>query len=60
MLGAEKGGVGSRALIDYLFDRPGRVHAARAFDTEAPAGILRRLCPQLAGIVALTKSDCAW
>ncbi|MBR0695939.1 hypothetical protein [Bradyrhizobium lablabi] len=61
IVGADKGGVGktflSRALLDYLRDRPGQVQDARAFDTEAPVGILKRFFPQFAEIVDLTRSD---
>ncbi|MGL3208677.1 hypothetical protein [Bradyrhizobium sp. BR 1433] len=61
IVGADKGGVGktflARALLDDLRDRPGQVQALRAFDTEAPAGILSRFFPQLAEVVDLSKSD---
>ncbi|GEC52271.1 hypothetical protein ABIF38_006433 [Bradyrhizobium japonicum] len=61
IVGADKGGVGktflSRVLLDYLRDRPGKVQNVKAFDTEAPGGILKRFFPQFAEVVDLTKSD---
>jgi hypothetical protein len=56
IVGADKGGVGkttvARTLIDYLAAR--RV-PARAFDTEAPKGTLKRFHPDVAEIVDMTS-----
>jgi len=58
IVGADKGGVGkttiSRALIDYLKSTNKEV---RAFDTEYPAGVLKRFHPDKTEVVDLTKSD---
>jgi dethiobiotin synthetase len=58
IVGADKGGVGkttiSRALLDY-FHAHGVDH--RAFDTEAPDGVLKRFFPDKTQIVDLSKSD---
>jgi hypothetical protein len=56
IVGSDKGGVGkttvSRTLIDYFNDR--KVHV-RAFDTEAPKGVLKRFHPKLTDVVDITK-----
>jgi hypothetical protein len=58
IVGADKGGVGkttiSRALLDYF-----KTHGVenRAFDTEAPLGVLKRFHPDKTEIVDLTRSD---
>lgn len=58
IVGADKGGVGkttiARALLDY-FKTQGI--ECRAFDTEAPAGVLKRFFPDKTEIVDLTRSD---
>lgn len=58
IVGADKGGVGktmlSRCLLD-LFKSKGIEH--RAFDTETPAGVLKRFYPAVTEIVDLTDSD---
>jgi hypothetical protein len=58
IVGADKGGVGkttvSRTLVDY-FRHQG--HTFRAFDTEAPAGVLKRFCGDETAVVDLTNSD---
>jgi hypothetical protein len=58
IVGADKGGVGktmvSRALLDYLKTN-GIEH--RAFDTETPAGVLKRFYPEKTEIVDFTDSD---
>lgn len=62
IVGADKGGVGkttvSRTLMDY-FDtgKAGSGIAYRAFDTEAPEGVLNRFFPNQTQIVDLTQSD---
>src|SRR5262245_9257060 len=56
VVGADKGGVGkttvSRTLLDYF-----SVHnvPTRAFDTEAPRGVLKRFHPEVTHIVDLTS-----
>lgn len=62
IVGADKGGVGkttiSRTLLDYFdIGRAGSGVAYRAFDTEAPSGVLKRFFPDKTEIVDLTKSD---
>ena len=58
IVGADKGGVGktmiSRTLMDYY-----KHHSVehRAFDTEAPLGVLRRFYPDRAEVVDLIASD---
>ena len=56
IVGADKGGVGkttvSRTLLDYFAAR--RV-PARAFDTEAPRGTLKRFHPEITTIVDLNQ-----
>ena len=58
IVGADKGGVGktmiSRTLMDY-YRHHGVEH--RAFDTEAPLGILKRFYPDRTEVVDLLKSD---
>jgi hypothetical protein len=58
IVGADKGGVGkttiSRTLMDY-FKAQGAEY--RAFDTEAPLGVLKRFYPDKTEVVDLTKSD---
>ena len=58
IVGADKGGVGkttlSRALLDYFKTQGIDV---RAFDTEAPLGVLKRFFPDKTTIVDLTRSD---
>jgi hypothetical protein len=58
IVGADKGGVGkttiSRTLLDY-FKAQGVTF--RGFDTEAPAGVLKRFFPDKVEVVDLTKSD---
>jgi hypothetical protein len=58
IVGADKGGVGktmvSRTLMDY-FRHQGVTF--RGFDTEAPAGVLKRFFPDKVEVVDLTKSD---
>ena len=58
IVGADKGGVGkttiSRTLMDY-FAAQGVTF--RAFDTEAPLGVLKRFHPDKTEIIDLTKSD---
>jgi hypothetical protein len=58
IVGADKGGVGktmiSRTLMDY-YKHHGVEH--RAFDTEAPLGVLKRFYPDRAEVVDLMKSD---
>jgi hypothetical protein len=58
IVGADKGGVGkttiSRTLLDY-FKHQGVTY--RAFDTEAPLGVLKRFFPDNTQIVDLTRSD---
>ena len=52
LIGADKGGVGkttvSRTLLDYFADRQ---VSARAFDTEAPRGTLKRFHPDVTDVV---------
>src|SRR6266849_3793015 len=52
LIGADKGGVGktmvARTLLDYFAHRQVR---ARAFDTEAPRGTLKRFHPDVADVV---------
>lgn len=56
IIGSDKGGVGkttvSRTLLDYF-----NFHQVpiRAFDTEAPKGVLKRFHPKLTDIVDITK-----
>lgn len=58
IVGADKGGVGkttlTRAVLDYL-----KVNGIeyRAFDTEAPDGVLKRFFADKTEIVDLTRSD---
>jgi hypothetical protein len=58
LVGADKGGVGkttvSRTLVDY-FRHQGVTF--RAFDTEAPSGVLKRFCGDKSEVVDLTNSD---
>jgi hypothetical protein len=58
IVGADKGGVGkttvSRTLMDYFKARSADY---RAFDTEAPAGVLKRFHPDKTTVVDLTRSD---
>ena len=58
IVGSDKGGVGkttiSRTLIDYYATR-GITH--RAFDTEAPNGVLKRFHSNKATVVDLAESD---
>jgi len=58
IVGADKGGVGktmvSRALLDFL---KAQGIENRAFDTEAPQGVLHRFFPDRAEIVDLIDSD---
>jgi hypothetical protein len=58
IVGADKGGVGkttiSRTLMDY-FAAQGTTF--RAFDTEAPQGVLKRFFPDETKVVDLTRSD---
>jgi hypothetical protein len=58
IVGADKGGVGkttiARTLLDY-FKAQGVTF--RAFDTEAPQGVLKRFFPDNTEVVDLTKSD---
>jgi hypothetical protein len=58
IVGADKGGVGKTtttiALIDY-FKAQGVTF--RAFDTEAPQGVLKRFFPDNTEVVDLTRSD---
>ena len=57
MVGADKGGVGktmvTRALLDYIVARSS-VKAPKIFDTQAPAGSLKRFCRD-AELVDLSK-----
>ena len=57
LVGADKGGVGkttvSRILLDYLAERG---IPARAFDTEAPRGTLKRFYPQITQIVDMAHT----
>lgn len=61
IVGADKGGVGktmiSRALMDFYNTSAGAEVKHRAFDTEAPHGVLKRFYPDKTEIVDLTKSD---
>ena len=56
LVGADKGGVGkttvARTLLDYF---TAHQVAARAFDTEAPKGTLKRFHPELTDVVDMTK-----
>lgn len=56
IVGADKGGVGkttvSRTLLDYFSARRAQ---ARAFDTEAPRGTLKRFHPEITTIVDLNQ-----
>jgi hypothetical protein len=56
--GSDRGGVGkttiARTLVDY-FKHQGVTY--RAFDTEAPLGVLKRFFPDKTQIVDLTRSD---
>lgn len=58
IVGADKGGVGkttiSRALLDYLKFKGA---PSRAFDTEAPAGVLIRFHGDRTSVVDFTESD---
>lgn len=58
VVGADKGGVGkttlSRAVLDYF--KTNNVDV-RAFDTEAPLGVLKGFYPEQTTIVDLTKLD---
>jgi len=58
IVGSDRGGVGkttiARALVDY-FKHQGVTY--RAFDTEAPLGVLKRFFPDNTQIVDLTRSD---
>ena len=58
IIGADKGGVGkttiTRTLIDYY---NARGITNRAFDTEAPAGVLKRFHPEKTKVVDLSQSD---
>jgi hypothetical protein len=58
IVGADKGGVGktmvSRTLLDYL---KSNAIEHRAFDSEAPLGVLKRFYPDKTEIVDLTESD---
>src|ERR1700694_4651651 len=58
IVGADKGGVGkttvTRALLDYLQSNG---IETRPFDTEAPAGDLKRFYPAKAEVVDFTDSD---
>lgn len=56
LIGADKGGVGkttvARAVLDY-FNASGFSH--RAFDSEAPVGVLKRFFPRLTDVVDLGR-----
>jgi hypothetical protein len=56
LVGSDKGGVGkttvSRTLIDYFSARQVPI---RAFDTEAPKGVLKRFHPKVTDVVDITK-----
>src|SRR5688500_14853271 len=56
LVGADKGGVGkstvARTLLDYF---TAHQVPARAFDTEAPKGTLKRFHPELTDVVDITK-----
>ncbi len=58
VVGADKGGVGkttlSRTLMDYF---RAREVDHRAFDSQAPGGVLKRFFPEKTDVVDLTKSD---
>ena len=58
VVGADKGGVGkttiARTLLDYC---KGLGVTYRAFDTEAPQGVLKRFYPDKTEVVDLTRSD---
>ncbi len=58
LVGADKGGVGkttvSRILLDYLAERG---IPARAFDTEAPRGTLRRFYPDITEVVDMANTS---
>lgn len=60
IIGADKGGVGktflARLSLDYLEQRPEQLEH-RAFDAQAPAGILRRFHPERTLVVDIRKSD---
>lgn len=57
IVGADKGGVGkttiARTLIDYCREK---TIGVRAFDTETPAGALKRFAPAQTEVIDITKS----